>query len=104
MSTEHLLVFPERELADAVADGLDRHVYLVRVLRETLAGEDDTDDAQWLVHVIDERALPPAEEQAERHRLALLAVDNDGWYDDGEDADPAADPDPDDAGSRPAGD
>ena len=100
MSTEHLLVFAVREVADAVADGLDRHVYVVRVLRETLAGEDDTDDAQWLVHVVDERPLPPAEVRAERHRLTTLAVDNDGWYDDTDGADTAGSG----AGSRPVGD
>lgn len=82
--TEHLLVFPEREVADAVADGLDRHVYVVRVLRETLAGEDDADAAQWLVDVVDERDLSAAESAAERLRLTDLARDNGGWYDDTE--------------------
>lgn len=80
--TEHLLVFDERETAEAVADGLDHHVYAVRVLREALAGDDDAEDAQWLVHVTDPRDLPPAELAAERQRLTDLAEQNDGWYDD----------------------
>lgn len=84
---EHLLVFAEREVADAVADGLDRHAYTVRVLRETLSGEDDADGAQWLVHVVDEQDLPAVDADAERQRLSDLARDNDGWYDDDDEAD-----------------
>ncbi|MDQ2758673.1 MAG: ribonuclease E inhibitor RraB [Actinomycetota bacterium] len=99
---EHLLVFAEREVADAVADGLERHGYVVRVLRETLAGEDDADGAQWLVHLVDERDLDPAHARAERVRLADLAHDNDGWYDDSNDDsnDDGEDRDDDGSGAR----
>lgn len=79
---EHLLVFSEREVAEAVADGLDPHTYVARVLRETLAGEDDADDAEWLVHVVDPRSLTDADAAGERTRIAALARDNGGWYDD----------------------
>lgn len=76
---EHLLVFADRDVAEAVADSLDRHVYAVRVLRDALAGEDDAEDAQWVVHVVDDRE--DADEAAERAHLLALATDNDGWYD-----------------------
>lgn len=89
--TEHLLVFDERETAEAVADSLDHHVYAVRVLREALAGDDDAEDAQWLVHVTDPRELPEATRRDERRRLTDLAERHDGWYDDA--AQPDASPD-----------
>ena len=88
--TEHLLVFDDRETAEAVADSLDHHVYAVRVLREALSGEDDAEDAQWLVHVTDPRDLTAAARADERRRLTDLAERNEGWYDDPD----AADDDP----------
>ncbi|TQJ08671.1 regulator of ribonuclease activity B [Lapillicoccus jejuensis] len=85
--TEHLLVFDDRETAEAVADSLDHHVYAVRVLREALAGDDDAEDAQWLVHVTDPRDLDETARETERRHLGDLAERNDGWYDDADDDD-----------------
>ncbi len=77
---EHLLVFPDRDVAEAVADSLDRHDYAqVRVIREALAGEDDAEGADWAVYVVDERDA--VDEAAERHHMSALATENDGWYD-----------------------
>lgn len=54
----HVLVLPDREAAEAVAEelgerfGVDEEPLLVR---DALAGEDDAEDAQWLVVLRDER-------------------------------------------------
>ena len=69
---EQLLVFPERDDADRVARALgERFPELAapRVVRETLAGEDDAEDAQWLV--VTEGVDPPV--------LEALAWEHDGW-------------------------
>ncbi|OFE15304.1 hypothetical protein BA895_06065 [Humibacillus sp. DSM 29435] len=73
---EHLLVLPDRDAADDVADELMRDGFTeVRVLREALAGEDDADDHEWAVHVItrDDDTL------ADRFRETAAA--HGGWYD-----------------------
>jgi hypothetical protein len=47
-----LLVFSERDDAEEVAEALAERfprIGVPRVVRETLAGEDDAEDAQWLV-------------------------------------------------------
>ncbi|MDA0637985.1 hypothetical protein OUY22_31640 [Nonomuraea sp. MCN248] len=74
-----LLVFHEREDAEKVAETLgewfpERGV--PRVVRETLAGEDDAEDAQWLVVVagLDEAGLTRVDELVERHE---------GWREEG---------------------
>ncbi|MGI5289330.1 hypothetical protein ACQEVF_39160 [Nonomuraea polychroma] len=49
-----LLVFGEREDAEEVAETLGEwfpQFGVPRVVRETLAGEDDVEDAQWVVVV-----------------------------------------------------
>ncbi|MFI6505572.1 hypothetical protein [Nonomuraea typhae] len=69
----HLLVFGEREAAEEVAETLGEWLGQVpRVVRETLAGEDDAEDAQWVVVAED----VPAELVAE---LEALAEEHDGW-------------------------
>jgi hypothetical protein len=72
----HVLVLPDRDSADEVADLLaDRHPALgePHVVRDALAGEDDAEDAQWLVVVEDPDAvLNPAE-------LDALAQRFEGW-------------------------
>ncbi|WP_109471029.1 ribonuclease E inhibitor RraB [Ornithinimicrobium cavernae] len=82
---EHLLIFPERETAESVADqlaeeGFDR----VSVIRETLRTEDDDEAHEWAVHIVDRR-LPEAEGggayEALRDRFAGLATAHEGWYD-----------------------
>jgi hypothetical protein len=53
-------VLPERDAAEEVAELLSDRFDLSdepRVVRDALAGEDDAEDAQWLVVVEDEDAL-----------------------------------------------
>ncbi|MGN9842877.1 hypothetical protein ACTMTI_32620 [Nonomuraea sp. H19] len=74
-----LLVFGEREDAEEVAGTLGEwfpEAGVPRVLRETLAGEDDAEDAQWLIVVegLDESALAKVDELVERY---------DGWRESG---------------------
>ncbi|MFD0558737.1 hypothetical protein FB566_4692 [Stackebrandtia endophytica] len=70
----YLLVFSDRETAESVAEEVaDRFGSLgadQRVIRETLAGEDDDEDAQWLVSV---------SARLDRSALADLADDYEGW-------------------------
>ncbi|MFI1733556.1 hypothetical protein ACH40E_30935 [Streptomyces acidicola] len=72
----HVLVLPDREAAEEVAEaladrfGLDEDPQLVR---DALAGEDDAEDAQWLVVLRDEaERLDPAE-------LEEFVGEWDGW-------------------------
>ncbi|TYB63949.1 hypothetical protein FXF51_23140 [Nonomuraea sp. PA05] len=70
-----LLVFSERDDAEEVAETLGEWfpaLGVPRVVRETLAGEDDAEDAQWLVVLegLDGEALDKVDELAERY---------DGW-------------------------
>ncbi|MEV4170396.1 MULTISPECIES: hypothetical protein [unclassified Nonomuraea] len=74
-----LLVFGERDDAEEVAETLGEWfpgLGVPRVVRETLAGEDDAEDAQWLVVVegLDEGALGKVDELVERY---------DGWREGG---------------------
>ncbi|MEV5888749.1 hypothetical protein [Nonomuraea fuscirosea] len=72
---KYLLVFAERDDAEAVAETLGEwfpELGVPRVVRETLAGEDDAEDAQWLVVVegLDAGRLAKVDELIERY---------DGW-------------------------
>ncbi|WP_431915019.1 hypothetical protein [Nonomuraea jabiensis] len=67
-----LLVFAERDDAEEVAETLGEwfpSLGMPQVVRETLAGEDDAEDAQWLVVVegLDEGALAKVDELVERY-------------------------------------
>ncbi|TDE59283.1 hypothetical protein E1295_03370 [Nonomuraea mesophila] len=67
-----LLVFGERDDAEEVAETLGEwfpSLGLPRVVRETLAGEDDAEDAQWLVVVegVDDGALARLDELVARY-------------------------------------
>ena len=74
--TEHLLVLPERESAEEIADDLESEgLPEVRVVREALAGEDDAEDHEWAVYV---RTSP---DLAYAVRFAALAAAHGGWYD-----------------------
>ncbi|MFI8302797.1 hypothetical protein ACIF80_04975 [Streptomyces sp. NPDC085927] len=72
----HVLVLPDRDAAEAVAEelgerfGIDEEPQLVR---DALAGEDDAEDAQWLVVLRDER------ERLDAGALDEFAAEWDGW-------------------------
>ncbi|MET9427590.1 MULTISPECIES: hypothetical protein [unclassified Streptomyces] len=72
----HVLVLPDRDAAEEAAEalgdrfGLDEEPQLVR---DALAGEDDAEDAQWLVVVEDPDGRFPAAE------LDAFAAEWDGW-------------------------
>ncbi|WFB86531.1 MULTISPECIES: hypothetical protein [Streptomyces] len=61
----HVLVLPDRDAAEEAAQALGERFGTEeepRLLRDALAGEDDAEDAQWLLLVRDERArLDPGE-------------------------------------------
>jgi hypothetical protein len=72
----HLIVLPEREAAEALADELEAEgLRDVRVVREALAGEDDSEDHEWAVYV-----RTPSD-PAYAVRFQALAAAHDGWYD-----------------------
>ncbi|MFF5212034.1 hypothetical protein [Streptosporangium sp. NPDC000396] len=74
----HLLVFADRDDAEEVAETVAEEFpqMMPTVVRETLAGEDDAEDAQWLVVVEDHDDTLPPEDVA---RLDALAEEYDGW-------------------------
>ncbi|MEU8378955.1 hypothetical protein [Streptosporangium sp. NPDC048865] len=79
----HLLVFAERDAAEEVAEIVAGEFPVVEapaVVRETLAGEDDAEDAQWLVVVEDPSGTLPPEGVA---RLEALAEEHEGWRESG---------------------
>ncbi|WP_030761026.1 hypothetical protein [Streptomyces sp. NRRL F-2664] len=76
MNVRHVLVLPDRDSAEEVAQevvdrfGLPEEPQLVR---DALAGEDDAEDAQWLVVVEDPRA------RLDATALDDLAAEYEGW-------------------------
>ncbi|CAM5301614.1 hypothetical protein GCM10010222_24230 [Streptomyces tanashiensis] len=76
MSERHVLVLPDRDAAEEVAGELPDRFGLAeepQLVRDALAGEDDAEDAQWLVVVEDPDArLDPKE-------LDALAAEYEGW-------------------------
>lgn len=72
----HVLVLPDRDTADEVATELTDRFGVgdePQLVRDALAGEDDADDAQWLVVVEDpDRRLDPA-------ALDAFAAEYEGW-------------------------
>ncbi|MEV8522904.1 MULTISPECIES: hypothetical protein [unclassified Streptomyces] len=74
--TRHVLVLPDRDAAEEVATELTTLFGLAeepQLVRDALAGEDDAEDAQWLVVVEDAAArLDPT-------ALDDLAAGHDGW-------------------------
>ena len=72
---EHLIVLPEREAAEELADDLTAEGLAdVRVVREALAGEDDSEAHEWAVHV------RTADDPAYAVRFEAMAAALDGWY------------------------
>lgn len=82
---EYLLIFPAREDAEDVAEELSEEETFtrVRVAREALAGEDDSQAHEWAVYVgldtIEDPTSAPA--QALVQRFNDLAEKHDGWLD-----------------------
>lgn len=74
MPYEHLLILPDRGDAEELAEQLTEAGHLeVRVMREALAGEDDSEDHEWAVHVVTETDVSD--------EMFSLATAYDGWYD-----------------------
>ncbi|WP_326811728.1 hypothetical protein OIE62_14795 [Streptomyces scopuliridis] len=73
----HVLVLPDRDAAEEVARALGERFLGAaeepRLVRDALAGEDDAEDAQWLVVVEDPEARMDAE------ALDAFVADWDGW-------------------------
>ncbi|WP_340561575.1 hypothetical protein [Streptomyces sp. GSL17-111] len=72
----HVLVLPDRDSAEEVAEELTERLGLPQepqLVRDALAGEDDAEDAQWLVVVEDPGARWDAA------ALDALAASHDGW-------------------------
>lgn len=72
----HVLVLPDRDAAEEAAEALGERFGLAeepQLVRDALAGEDDAEDAQWLIVLRDEgERLDPAE-------LDEFAGEWDGW-------------------------
>ncbi|MEU1127402.1 hypothetical protein ABZ371_28395 [Streptomyces sp. NPDC005899] len=72
----HVLVLPDRDTAQEVADALADRFGVAEeplLVRDALAGEDDAEDAQWLVVVEDPAGhLDPA-------ALDTFAAEFEGW-------------------------
>ncbi|WP_405581408.1 hypothetical protein [Streptomyces sp. NBC_01190] len=72
----HVLVLPDRDTAEEVTELLTAGFALPeepRLVRDALAGEDDAEDAQWLLVLEDPAGLlDPAE-------LEAVATAHEGW-------------------------
>ncbi|MEU9195920.1 hypothetical protein [Streptomyces hundungensis] len=74
--TRHVLVLPDRDAAEEVSTELTDLFGLAeepQLVRDALAGEDDAEDAQWLVVVEDPSG------QLDPKALDALAAEHDGW-------------------------
>ncbi|MFH8218488.1 hypothetical protein ACH4C2_04770 [Streptomyces sp. NPDC018057] len=72
----HVLVLPDRDAAQEAAEELAERFGVSeepRLVRDALAGEDDAEDAQWLVVLRDE------EERLDAAELDAFAGEWDGW-------------------------
>ncbi|MGW5195996.1 hypothetical protein [Streptomyces spiralis] len=72
----HVLVLPDRDSAEEAAQALRVRFGIreePRLVRDALAGEDDAEDAQWLVVLRDE------EERLDPGELDEFAAQWDGW-------------------------
>ena len=83
--SEHLIILPERDAAEELADELREEGFdQVRVVREAAKTEEDDEAVEWAVHVVDTR-LPDTEGggayEGLRERFTDYARQNDGWYD-----------------------
>ncbi|MEE1802644.1 hypothetical protein ACFXP3_00460 [Streptomyces sp. NPDC059096] len=72
----HVLVLPDRDAAEEVAQALGERFPVTeepQLVRDALAGEDDAEDAQWLVVVEDPGA------RLDSAALDAFVADWDGW-------------------------
>ncbi|MER7914702.1 MULTISPECIES: hypothetical protein [unclassified Streptomyces] len=72
----HVLVLPDRDAAQEAAEALGERFALdeePRLLRDALAGEDDAEDAQWLIVLADEA------ERLDPRELDEFAGEWEGW-------------------------
>lgn len=76
VSERHVLVLPDRDAAEEVAEELPARFGVAeepQLLRDALAGEDDAEDAQWLVVVED------PDGRLDASALDELAAEYEGW-------------------------
>ncbi|MGC5582713.1 ribonuclease E inhibitor RraB [Ornithinimicrobium sp. W1679] len=97
--SEHLIILPDREGAEELAEELREEGFAqVRVIREAARTEEDDEDHEWAVYVLDTR-LPDASGggayEGLRERFTQIARENDGWYDQPGDHRPPVPPEPD---------
>ncbi|MFF3731575.1 hypothetical protein ACFYXM_14955 [Streptomyces sp. NPDC002476] len=72
----HVLVLPDRDAAEEVTEELGDRFEVdeePRLVRDALAGEDDAEDAQWLVVVEDPSG------RLDASALDALAAEHEGW-------------------------
>ncbi|MCQ4210774.1 MULTISPECIES: hypothetical protein [Streptomyces] len=72
----HVLVLPDRDAAEEAAEALGERFRVTeepQLVRDALAGEDDAEDAQWLLVVEDPEGRLDAKE------LDAFAGEWDGW-------------------------
>ena len=72
----HVLVLPDRDAAEEAVEALRERFGVAeepQVVRDALAGEDDAEDAQWLVVLRDEAGRLDPEE------LDVFAGEWEGW-------------------------
>ncbi|MEE1753444.1 hypothetical protein [Streptomyces sp. SP18CS02] len=72
----HVLVLPDRDAAEELAESLGDRFGVTeepQLVRDALAGEDDAEDAQWLVVVEDPEGRLTAAD------LDAFAAEWDGW-------------------------
>ncbi|MFD3497536.1 hypothetical protein ACFWWT_23675 [Streptomyces sp. NPDC058676] len=72
----HVLVLPDRDAAEEVAEALRERLGVdeePRLVRDALAGEDDAEDAQWLVVLRDDG------ERLDPRELDEFVGEWDGW-------------------------
>ncbi|WP_329317772.1 hypothetical protein [Streptomyces sp. NBC_01262] len=77
----HILVLPDRDAAEELAEEATERFTLPRLpqlVRDALAGEDDAEDAQWLV-VIEYDDEDATELELEAAALLALAEEYGGW-------------------------
>lgn len=76
-NVRHVLVLPDRDAAEEAAEAVGDRFGLAeepQLVRDALAGEDDAEDAQWLVVLTDPEA------RLDRKELDEFAAEWDGWH------------------------